>query len=44
VLAATFALVPVLILQADASGGWRTAAFAANWVIWVVFAFELNLK
>jgi voltage-gated potassium channel len=41
VLAATLALIPVLILQADASGGWLTVAFAANWVIWGVFAVEL---
>jgi voltage-gated potassium channel len=42
VLAATLALIPVLILQADASGAWRTAAFVANWLIWAVFAFELT--
>ena len=41
VLAATLALIPVLIIEADGSGGWRTVAFAANWLIWVVFAFEL---
>jgi hypothetical protein len=42
VLAATLALIPVLIIQADGSGGWLTAAFAANWVIWGVFAVELT--
>jgi hypothetical protein len=41
VLAATLALIPVLIVEADASGGWRTAAFVANWLIWAVFAVEL---
>jgi len=41
VLAATLALIPVLIVEADASGGWKTAAFVANWLIWVVFAVEL---
>ncbi len=40
-LAATLALIPVLILEADASGKWETAAWAANWVIWAVFAIEL---
>lgn len=42
VLAATLALIPVLILQADASGGWKTAAIVGNWIIWAVFAFELG--
>jgi voltage-gated potassium channel len=42
VLAATLALIPVLIVQSDASGGWRTAAFVANWLIWLIFAFELG--
>jgi voltage-gated potassium channel len=41
VLAATLLLIPVLILQADASGGWETFAFFANWLIWGVFALEL---
>ncbi len=40
VLAATLALIPVLI-EADASGGWKTAAFVANWLIWAVFAVDL---
>jgi len=41
VLAATLLLIPVLILEADAEGGWLTFAYAANWVIWGVFAIEL---
>ena len=40
-LAATLALIPVFILEFDASGGWKQAAFVANWLIWAVFAFEL---
>jgi voltage-gated potassium channel len=43
VLAATLMLIPVLILEADADGGWLTFAYAANWVIWGVFAAELAL-
>jgi voltage-gated potassium channel len=43
ILAATLALIPVLILQADASGGWKTFAEVANWVIWGVFALELGV-
>jgi voltage-gated potassium channel len=41
VLAATLALIPVLILEADATGRWQTAAYVANWLIWGVFAVEL---
>jgi voltage-gated potassium channel len=41
VLAATLAAIPVLILDADASGGWHTVAFVANWLIWAVFVVEL---
>ena len=41
VLAATLALIPVLIIEADASGAWKTGAFIANWLIWIVFAVEL---
>ena len=33
-------LIPVLILEADAEGGWLTFAYFANWVIWGVFAAE----
>ena len=40
-LAATLALIPVLIVQLDASGRWQTAAVVANWLIWLVFVFEL---
>jgi voltage-gated potassium channel len=42
ILAATLAMIPVLILQRDAhSAGWQTAANAANWLIWAVFAAEI---
>ena len=41
VLAATLALIPVLIIEADASGRLLDAAFVANWLIWGVFAIEL---
>ena len=40
-LAATLALIPVLIIEADADGRWLGAAEIANWVIWLVFALEL---
>jgi voltage-gated potassium channel len=44
VLAATVALIPVLLIEADAeSDTWRTAAVVANWMIWAVFAIELGL-
>jgi voltage-gated potassium channel len=43
VLAATLALIPVLIIEADAkSSGWQRFAEVANWVIWAVFAVELG--
>jgi voltage-gated potassium channel len=41
VLAATIALIPVLIIEADASGAWQTFAHFANWAIWGIFAVEL---
>jgi voltage-gated potassium channel len=42
VLAATLALIPVLILEADATTeGWQQVALVANWIIWAVFAIEL---
>lgn len=41
-LAATLALIPVLVLEADAAGTWQTVAVVANWVIWAVFAVELG--
>jgi voltage-gated potassium channel len=41
VLVATLALIPVLIIEADASEPWLTVAAVANWLIWGVFAIEL---
>jgi voltage-gated potassium channel len=42
VLAATLALIPVLIIEADAtSEGWQRFAEAANWGIWAIFVIEL---
>jgi hypothetical protein len=42
VLAATLALIPVLIIEADTkSESWNQFADVANWVIWAVFAIEL---
>jgi hypothetical protein len=43
VLAATLLLIPVLILEADAHGGWLTFAYFVNWGIWGVFAAEFAL-
>jgi voltage-gated potassium channel len=44
VLIATLALIPVLILESDAtSAGWRRVAEVANWIIWAVFAIELAI-
>jgi hypothetical protein len=43
-LAATLAVVPALIIEWDASGGWHRAAVIANWVIWSVFAIEFALQ
>ena len=31
----------MLVIEADASGRWLTAAAGANWLIWAVFAVEL---
>ncbi len=43
VLAATLALIPVLIIEADAtSDGWLRFATVANWIIWAIFATELG--
>jgi hypothetical protein len=43
VLAATLALIPVLIVESDAtSAGWQRFAEVANWLIWAVFAIELG--
>jgi voltage-gated potassium channel len=42
ILAATLAMIPVLILQRDAkSHEWKVIADAANWLIWAVFAVEV---
>lgn len=42
VLVATLALIPVLILEADATTeGWQRVALVGNWIIWAVFAIEL---
>ncbi len=41
VLAATLLLIPVLLLESDAEGGWLTFAYAMNWLIWGVFLVEL---
>jgi voltage-gated potassium channel len=44
VLVATLAMIPVLIIERDAtSDGWQTFAYAANWAIWVIFAAELAI-
>jgi voltage-gated potassium channel len=43
VIAATIALIPVFMLEAEASSSrWEDIAYAANWLIWVVFAAELT--
>jgi len=43
ILAATLAMIPVLIMQRDAkSHGWQSVAAVANWVIWAVFAAEVG--
>jgi hypothetical protein len=42
VLAATLALIPVLIIEHDVtSGPWATVGEIANWAIWAIFAAEL---
>lgn len=42
ILAATLLMIPVIIIQRDAtSDGWQTFAWVANWGIWAVFAGEL---
>ena len=44
VLGATLAMIPVIIIQADAtSDTWRTFAEVANWLIWAVFAAEISV-
>ena len=42
VLGAALALIPVLVLEADATGGWQSVAYLANWLIWCIFAAELT--
>ena len=42
ILVATLALIPILIIEADAtSDGWQQFATVANWIIWAFFAVEL---
>src|SRR5215218_9907741 len=42
VLGATLALIPVLIIEADAtSHAWQEVATVANWIIWAIFLAEL---
>src|SRR5689334_2882691 len=42
ILAATFLMIPVVIIERDVeSAGWRTVGEVANWLIWVVFAVEI---
>jgi voltage-gated potassium channel len=42
VLGATLALIPVFVIEAEAtSSRWKDVAVAANWLIWLIFAVEL---
>ena len=42
-LAATLALIPIFVIESEASSSsWKGVAFAANWLIWLVFAAELG--
>lgn len=42
ILIAALAMIPVLIIERDASSeAWRTFAQVANWCIWVIFAVEM---
>ena len=42
VIAATLALIPVFVIEAEASSSvLKDVAFAANWLIWLIFAAEL---
>jgi hypothetical protein len=42
VLGATLALIPVLVIESDAtSEGWQRFAEVANWIIWALFATSL---
>jgi voltage-gated potassium channel len=43
VIAATLAVIPVLVIESEAkSSRWKDFATAANWLIWAVFAAELD--
>ena len=43
VLAATLALIPVLVIESDAhSSGWQDFASVMNWLIWAIFFAELS--
>jgi voltage-gated potassium channel len=38
----TLALIPVFVIEAEAkSSRWKDIAYAANWLVWLVFAAEL---
>jgi voltage-gated potassium channel len=42
VIGATLALIPVFVIEAEASSDWlKDVAFAANWLIWLIFAAEM---
>ena len=42
ILAATLAMIPVLIIERDANSDvWQNFAQVANWLIWAVFALDL---
>jgi voltage-gated potassium channel len=42
VIVATLAIIPVLVIETDVkSGGWRTFATTANWIIWAIFVADL---
>ena len=42
ILAATLMMIPVIIIERDAtSDGWQAFAKVANWAIWGIFAFEM---
>jgi hypothetical protein len=41
VLAASLAVIPVMVIELEASSSaWREVAFAANWLIWAIFVAE----
>jgi voltage-gated potassium channel len=41
VIAATLALIPIFVIDAEAkSSRWQEFAHAANWLIWIIFAAE----